>query len=158
MALGIGVMMAYSFASSFLQSKLEENNYDSMIQKYNNEANIYRLNAKNVRLNGALNEDVLRAQNRAYVANSRALAGENGMGESPTMMSSISNIAGALEQNVLNQRYKVESLAENYLYQANVLDANTRVLKNKKSNAFTRALLDAGISGLSYYNGGSYGI
>ena len=154
MAISVGAMMAYSFASSFLQTKLEENNYDDMIKKYDNEAQINRLNAKNIRLNGALNEDILRSQNRAYVANFRALAGENGMGESPTMVSRLSNLASSLEQNVLNERYKIESQAENYLYQANVFDANKRLMKKEKNNAFTRSLLDAGLASLNYKFGG----
>ena len=154
MSVSIGAMVAYNFASSFLQSKLEENEYDNLINRYGNEAYIYRLNARNIRMNGARNEDVLRAKNRAYVASSRALAGENGMGESPTTMSSISNAMSSLEQNVFDERYRIESEAENYLYQANVLDLNRRLLKKEKSNAFTRSLINAGLSSISSYMGG----
>lgn len=70
-----------NFASGFLKGKQEE--YEAKVQAKLalNNAAIYRKNAARVRLNGSLNEDMMRSQKRAAVASAAAAAGEAGMGE-----------------------------------------------------------------------------
>jgi hypothetical protein len=109
-------------------------------------ADVLRKNAYSVRAVGAKNEDVSRSQNRSYLANNRALAYEAGIGDSPTLMSSLATSANALEQNVLNDRYKIESEAENYLYQSRVASKNALELKKKYKNSFGSSLLNSAIN------------
>lgn len=68
-----------NFASGFLKGKQEE--YEAKVQAKLalNNAAIYRKNAARVRLNGSLNEDMMRSQKRAAVASAAAAAGEAGM-------------------------------------------------------------------------------
>lgn len=109
-----------------LKGKQEE--YEAKVQAKLalNNAAIYRKNAARVRLNGSLNEDMMRSQKRAAVASAAAAAGEAGMGESPTTTTALATTSAALEQNILNERYRVESEAENYLYQARLAEEQAR--------------------------------
>lgn len=145
MALGLGLAMGLNFASGFLNGVQSSNKYLQQSAIYQQQADIYRRNAALTRLNGARNEDILRAQNRAYLSRSRAAAGEAGMGESATMMSLLASSASALEQNVLDARMNVESEAENYLYQAALAEENNRIMRKKSKNAFRSGL----VSGIS---------
>ena len=71
-----------NFASGFLKGKQEE--YEAKVQAKLalNNAAIYRKNAARVRLNGSLNEDMMRSQKRAAVA-SAAGGGRSGHGRKP---------------------------------------------------------------------------
>ena len=135
-----------NFASGFLKGKQEE--YEAKVQAKLalNNAAIYRKNAARVRLNGSLNEDMMRSQKRAAVASAAAAAGEAGMGESPTT-------TAALEQNILNERYRVESEAENYLYQARLAEEQARQHKKAGKNKFMNSML----GGLTSSLGGLFG-
>lgn len=146
--MSLGLLFAtagINFASGFFRGVGESNAAYYKADDYNQQADILRKNAYLTRLNGARNEDVLRTQNRAYLSRATAAANETGMGESPTMMSAFATSLSMLEQNVLNERYKVESEAENYLYQANVASYNARQMRKKSRNAFRSSL----ISGIS---------
>ena len=70
-----------NFASGFLKGKQEE--YEAKVQAKLalNNAAIYRKNAARVRLNGSLNEDMMRSQKRAAVAS--AGGGRSGHGRKP---------------------------------------------------------------------------
>jgi len=142
MALGLGVIAAINFASSYLNGVKNRNQALQQANSYAQQADIFRQNAAKTRLNGALNEDVLRAQNRSYLSRGLAAAGEAGMAESPTLMSLLSTSASALEQNVLNQRYQTESEAENYLYQARVAEYNAHQNRKKSRNVFKSGLIN----------------
>ncbi len=147
MAYATAVVMGLNFASNFLKSEQGRQQYLAQAEIELQNAEILRQNAYMVRAVGSRNEDVSRAQNRAYLASNMAIAGEGGIGESPTLLSAITSSAMALEQNVLNDRYKVESQAENYLYQARVAEENARQLKKKSSNSFASSMLSS-VSGL----------
>ena len=141
-----------NFASGFLKGKQEE--YEAKVQAKLalNNAAIYRKNAARVRLNGSLNEDMMRSQKRAAVA-SAAAAGEAGMGESPTTTTALATTSAALEQNILNERYRVESEAENYLYQARLAEEQARQHKKAGKNKFMNSML----GGLTSSLGGLFG-
>lgn len=152
MALNIAVAMGLNFASGFLKGIGESNAAKVEAANYAQQAVIYQRNAAVTRINGARNEDVMRSQNRAYLANAAATAGEAGMGESPTMVSQLATSGAALEQNVLNQRYQTESEAENYLYQARVAEENARQAKKKSKNKFINGLVSGASSALLLLN------
>lgn len=141
-----------NFASRFLQGVADSHKAAVQAADYREQANIYRRNAALLRLNGAINEDIMRTQNRAYTARSSAAAGEAGMGESETFATALATTAAALEQNVLNARYQVESEAMNYLYQANVAEENARQLKKKGRNYFQNGLMNGMMGAFDMYN------
>ncbi len=138
-----------NFASGFLKGKEEQNQYEKKAQLALQNAQVYRQNAANIRLSGAQNEDALRSQKRATVASASAAAGEAGMGESPTTTTALATTSAALEQNILNERYRVESEAENYLYQAMVEEANAKQYRKEGQNRFSGNLLSGLSSSLS---------
>lgn len=145
MVLPIGMVMGLNFASDLLGGIAQSNQQRAQAQVYKQNAANLRHNAKQTRLLGAINEDILRAQNRASVARSAAALSEAGMGESATAATALAGSASALEQNVLNNRYQTESEAENYLYQARLAEANARAAKRKSKNLFNSGLIN-GIS------------
>ena len=147
--LELGALAAAQFASNFLQGLQQSNQAKRQSVYYQQQGNIYRQNAAMTRLNGALNEDISRAKNRAYMARAAAAGGEAGMAESPTFVSAMSTTASALEQNVLNQRYQTESAAENYLYQARVAEENARVMRKNSRHAFRSDLINGITSAFS---------
>jgi len=132
---------AMSFASGFLNGLSDSSSAKSAVKQYQQEAAMYRSKAAQARLAGALAEDAARAQNRAALAEKSALLGEAGMGESPTTTTALTTTAVNLEQNVLNQRYQVESEAENYLYMARVADYNASAAKKKSKKRFQNAFM-----------------
>lgn len=138
-----------NFASGFLKGKEEQNQYEKKAQLALQNAQVYRQNAANIRLSGAQNEDALRSQKRATVASASAAAGEAGMSESPTTTTALATTSAALEQNILNERYRVESEAENYLYQAMVEEANAKQYRKEGQNRFSGNLLSGLSSSLS---------
>ena len=146
MAYTVAMMYGAKFVSNFLKSEYETKQYLLEADQELQNAEVLRKNAYSVRSVGARNEDVSRLQNRAYLASNRAIAYEAGIGESPTLMSSLATSASALEQNVLYDRYKIESEAENYLYQARVSEENARQLKKKYKNSFGSSLLNSAIN------------
>lgn len=146
-----------NFASRFLQGIGESNQAKTALQIYANQADIYRQNAARTRLIGAYNEDMMRAQNRAYTAKARAAAGEAGMGESETFATALAHTASGLEQNVLNARYQTESEAMNYLYQAAIADENARQMKKKSRHRFQNALINGIYGAMNIYSGGLNG-
>lgn len=145
MVLPIGMVMGLNFASGLLGGIQKSNQANAQAQVYKQNAANFRKNAVQTRFAGAVNEDILRAQNRANLSRSNTALNEAGMGESPTAATALASAASAMEQNVLDARYKTESEAENYLYQARVADANARAAKRKARNAFRSGL----ISGIS---------
>lgn len=134
-----------NFASGFLKGKETENAYAQQAQLARQNAAVYRQNASNVRLRGSLNEDAMRSQKRASLATASASAGEAGIGESPTTATALATTSSTLEQNILNERYRVESEAENYLYQARVQEEQAKQYKKAGGNQFMSSML----SGLS---------
>ena len=146
MAYTVAMMYGAKFVSNFLKSENEAKQYLLEADQELQNAEVLRKNAYSVRSAGARNEDISRLQNRAYLASNRAIAYEAGIGESPTLMSSLATSASALEQNVLYDRYKIESEAENYLYQARINEENARQLKKKYKNSFGSSLLNSAIN------------
>lgn len=146
MSLGLlGVAMGVNFARGFLSGVQDSNTAAYSAADYAKQAEMLNQNAATVRLNGAINEDIMRSKNRAYISSGTAAANEAGMGESPTMMTYLSQANYLLEQNVLSERYKVESEAENYLYQARVMAHNAHKMRKKSGGAFRNGLIN-GIS------------
>lgn len=145
----IAAKIGAGFANGFLKSIQSTQEAKAQAQVYANQAALYRQNAKNSRLTGSLNEDMMRSQQRAVLAQGSAAAGEAGMGESPTAMKSLATAAGALEQNILNSRYQVESEAENYLYQAAIADENARQMRKKAKHGVVKAMVGGTISAFS---------
>ena len=155
--LELGALAAAQFASGFLQGVQQSNQAKRQSYYYQQQGNVYRQNAAITRLKGAINEDVSRAKNRAYLSRAVAAGGEAGMAESPTFTSALSSTASALEQNVLNQRYQTEVEAENYLYQARIAEENARIMRRNSGHAFRNGLISGitsafGISATSGYN------
>ena len=143
MAYNIAVIAGLKFASNMLKSEQERQQYLTMVETELNNAEILKRNAFSVRAVGAMNEDIARSKNRAYIANNSAIVGEAGISESPTTMSALATSANALEQNVLNERFRIESEAENYLYQARIAESNAEQLKKKYYNSFGSSLLSS---------------
>lgn len=143
MAVSAGLIIGLKMASGFLRSMRNSQQYKVMAEEELQNAELLRQNAYITRVSGARNEDISRAKNRAYIASNSAIAGEAGMGESPTTMTSLAYSAKVMEQNVLNDRYMVESEAENYLYQARIKEENARMLSKKYKNSFGSSLLSS---------------
>ncbi len=137
---------AAGFASGFLKSLNDTKTYKAQAKMYEQQAALYRRNAKNTRLTGSLNENMMRSQQRATLAQSSAASGEAGMGYSPTAAKSLATSAGALEQNILNERYQVESEAENYLYMAAVAEENARQMRKKSKHSFGKSVIGGALS------------
>ncbi|MBR5599032.1 MAG: hypothetical protein IKW39_03230 [Alphaproteobacteria bacterium] len=152
MAYNLALIVGLKIAAGFLKSEQERQQYKAMAAQELQNAEILRENAYLTRVSGAKNEDISRAQNRAFIASNMAIASEAGMAESPTTMTNLAMTASVLEQNVLNNRFKVESEAENYLYQARVNEENARVLKKKYKNSFASSLLSSVSLGLMEMN------
>ena len=93
------------------------------------------------------------AKVQAKLALNNAAAGEAGMGESPTTTTALATTSAALEQNILNERYRVESEAENYLYQARLAEEQARQHKKAGKNKFMNSML----GGLTSSLGGLFG-
>lgn len=152
LALATGVGGAFQ-----LLKKRNEEKYDTSAYRQN--ALEYRHKALVTRQQGAMAEDRIRYQNRANLARQSATQGEAGMGESPTTLLALATSATQMEQNALDQRYQTETAAQNYLYQANIADAQRKMLKKKNNNAFMTSFLDSfssaltGTGGLGGING-----
>lgn len=153
MAIGLatGLAMGANFASDFLKSRSDGDAYMAQSGAYQQDAALYRRNARIARLTGAYNEDIYRAQQRAVRASGAAAAGEAGVGESPTTVTALMTTYNALEQNILSARFQVESEAENYLYQARVADENARQAKKKAKHKYKGAFLSGVSSVLSVF-------
>jgi hypothetical protein len=140
-----------NFASEFLKGSNEAHQYKMAGANYEQQAQLYRRNAHISRLKGSLNENNIRSQKRAYMAQANASAGEVGMAESPTMATALATTSASYEQNILNRRYEVETEAENYLYQARIADENARQMKKKSRHSFRNSLIKGISSGLNSY-------
>ncbi len=145
MTWGVALAAGVNFAAGFLKSRSEGDAYRVQAANYQQDAALYRRNARLARQAGAYNEDVSRAQQRAVRAMGAAAAGEAGMGESATTATALMTTYNAFEQNILAARYQVESEAENYLYQARVADENARQMKKKAKHKYRSSIL-GGIS------------
>lgn len=141
-----------NFASGFLRGTQESQQYEKAAANYRQQAQLYRKNAHISRLKGSLNEDNMRSQKRAYLAQASASSGEAGMADSPTMATSLATSSSAYEQNILNRRYEVESEAENYLYQARIADENARQMKKKSRHSFNNGLVGGISSALNSFD------
>lgn len=148
----LAINAGLGFVSGFLKGYRNTQAARQQASVYAYEAQAYRRNAARVYAAGALNEDILRSGQRATVSKGAAAAGEAGMGESPTTVAALATTYGALEQNILNQRYEMSSEAENYLYQARIADENQRQMKKKARHAFGSALISGISGGLGAYN------
>lgn len=114
-------------------------------EAYNANADILRRNARQVRLEGARNEDIQRAENRQQLAETRALMGEMGISDSATAIGALAQNAANAEQNALNIRYQTETAARNYMQQAS--DMNFYAKQGK--NAFRMSLLSGAANGVA---------
>lgn len=139
-----------AFTSSFLNGVNDYNIAKAQAQSYKQQAETYRRNAQILRRKVSLNEDFMRAQKRASLAENSASLSEAGMGESPTTISHLATTSSALEQNILNERYAVETEAENYLYQSRVALANAKKVKSKGRNSFASNFVGGLSSGFNY--------
>ena len=114
-------------------------------------ADILRQNAARKRLETAINEDTLRAQNRQTLAKNIAASIEQGMGNSATTVGVLGQDAANLEQNALNLRYEGLSAAEGMDIQADYYNVQGKAAKRAGKNAFTMSLLRAPLSFASGY-------
>ena len=150
--LGIAGAVALNFASGLMKGAKQSKDYKAQALSLEQQASIYRRNAALLRRNGARNEDILRSSNRARLSQTAAAAGEAGMGESATFATGLATTAAALEQNVLNERYQTESNAENYLYEARLLDENAKLARKSAKRSFSNGLISGIGSALSSVN------
>ncbi len=114
-------------------------------------AGILEQNARQTRLEGALNEDVQRRQNRQELSKLRAAMGEMGIGDSATAIGSLAQDASNAEQNALNIRYKTETAANSILQQASDLRFNAKQTKKQGKNAFFMGMLSGAANGYGAY-------
>lgn len=142
----LAIKAAAGFANGFAKSLKATQEAKAQQKMYEQQAEIFRMNARSTRRVGAMNEDAQRSHARSSLAQGTAAAGEAGMGSSATTMTALATAAGALGQNILNARYEVESEAENYLYQAAIADENARQMKKKAKHRFAKAVM-GGVSG-----------
>ena len=140
-----------AFTSSFLSGLGTYNQAKAQASSYKQQAEIYRRNAQILRHKGALNEDMLRSKKRASLAQSYAALGEVGMSESPTTISHLATTSNALEQNILNERYAVETEAENYLYQSMLSLGKAKQAKSSGRNAFVSSMVSGLSSGFNQF-------
>lgn len=140
-----------AFTSSFLSGLGAYNQAKAQAKSYKQQAEIYRRNAQILRQKGALNEDMMRAQKRASLAQNSAALGEAGMSESPTTVTHLATTSSALEQNILNDRYAMETEAENYLYQSALSLSKAKQVKSKGRNAFATSMVSGLNSGLGQF-------
>lgn len=139
-------MAAIAFTSSAVKGYEAYNQAKGQAKAYRQQADVLLSNAEQTRLEGSLNEDTIRSQNRQTLSEVRALAGENGMADSATTVNSIAQTAAAGEQNALNLRYKTETEANNYLQAASDAQFLAKETKRQGKNAFYMGLLQ-GVTG-----------
>lgn len=120
-----------SAAMKFATKLGEKDAYREQAAAQMQQAAVYRRNAMIVRQNGSLKENSMRSEKRATVASMSAMAGENGMGESPTTVTALATVSAGMENNILYDRFRGESEAENYLYQARIAEEQASNLKKK---------------------------
>ena len=94
-------IMAAAAATSAIASGIEQHNQlKGQSKALNQQAKLLEQQEKRTRLEGSLNEDAQRAQNRQAMANSRAMMGEMGIGDSVTAVNVLAQDAANAEQNV----------------------------------------------------------
>lgn len=112
-------------------------------------AEILKRNAKQARLEGVVNEDIQRSQNRQELSSARAAMGELGMGGSATTVGLLGQEAAIGEQNALNERYGYETEANRYIADANLEKYYGKQAQKQGNNAFYMGLLAGANSGAS---------
>lgn len=121
-------------------------------KSYKEEARRLKENAAQTYMEGSINEDRTREQNRQTLSKMRAAIGEMGMSESATAIGSLSQDAAAAEQNALDIRYKTNTEANNYIQAASDSKFMSKQARTQGKNKFVMNLLQgAGNSVATYY-------
>lgn len=144
-------LMALAAASATAAGIEQQNQLKGQAKQLKQQANALDEQASRTRLEGSLNEDVQRAQNRQAMSASRALMGEMGIGDSITATGVLAQDAANAEQNALNMRYKTESEAANYQQQAGNARFGAAQAKKQARRAFYMGLLQGGANAFSTY-------
>lgn len=144
-----GVMGGLAAAQTVIGGYQAYRQGKAQAEAYNANADILRRNARQVRLEGALNEDIQRAENRQQLSKTRALMGEMGIADSATAIGSLAQDAANAEQNALNIRYQTETAARNYMQQASDMNFYAKQAKKQGKNAFRMSLLSGAAKGIA---------
>lgn len=146
-----GVMGMVAGATTVLRGYQAYQQGKAEAQAYDANADILRQNAAQIRLEGAINEDVQRNQNRQQLSATRALMGEMGIADSATAIGALAQDAANAEQNVLSRRYQTESTARNYVQQAGDMNFYAKQAKRQGKNAFRMSLLSGAANGVGAF-------
>lgn len=144
-------MMVMAAASAVAAGIEQSKQLKGQAKALDQQARVADANASRTRLEGSLNEDVQRAQNRQAMSASRALMSEMGMSESATSTGVLAQDAANAEQNALNIRYKTESEARNYDQQASDARFGAGQARKQARRAFYMGLLQGGADAFSTY-------
>lgn len=150
MAVTVAVISAAMAAASAVAGGIQAKQAGEAEKKasdYN--AEILKRNAKQARLEGTLNEDAQRSQNRQELSSARAAMGELGMSDSQTTTGLLAQEAAIGEQNAINQRYGYETEANRYMADANLEKYYGKQAQRQGRNAFYMGLLSGASSALS---------
>lgn len=146
-----GVMAGLSVAGGIVNGIKGYQQAKSEASAMKANARILEQNARQTRLEGALNEDVQRSQNRQELSKLRAAMGEMGIAESATAIGSLAQDAANAEQNALNIRYKTETEANNLIQQASDLRYGAKQMKKKARNRFFTGMLQGASGGFGTF-------
>ena len=144
-----GVMGGLAAAQTVIGGDQAYRQGKAQAEAYNANADILRRNARQVRLEGSLNEDIQRAENRQQLSKTRALMGEMGISDSATAIGALAQDAANAEQNALNIRYQTETAARNYMQQASDMNFYAKQAKKQGKNAFRMSLLSGAANGIA---------
>lgn len=144
-----GVMGGLAAAQTVIGGYQAYRQGKAQAEAYNANADILRRNARQVRLEGSLNEDIQRAENRQQLSKTRALMGEMGISDSATAVGALAQDAANAEQNALNIRYQTETAARNYMQQASDMNFYAKQAKKQGKNAFRMSLLSGAANGIA---------
>lgn len=139
----VAAMAAQSY-SNYQQAKAE-----SKTMKAN--AEVLKNNARQARLEGAINEDRQRQANRQAISKMRNMMGEAGIGDSQTAIGSLAQDASSAEQNALDIRYKTETSANALLQQSLNYGAEAKNTNRQGRNQFYTGMLSSVIGGFGAY-------
>lgn len=147
-------IMAAAAATSAIASGIEQHNQlKGQSKALKQQARLLEQQEKRTRLEGSLNEDAQRAQNRQAMANSRAMMSEMGIGDSVTAINVLAQDAANAEQNALNMRYRTDTEAANYQQQAGDARFGAKQAKKQARRAFYMGLLQGGADAFKTYAG-----
>lgn len=146
------IMGAITAASTAMKGYSQYQQGKATAKGYREQAKRIADNESQLRLEGAINEDRTREQNRQAISGMRAMLGEMGMEGSETATASLSQDIASAEQNALDLRYRVNTEANNLAQASSDASFMAKETKKNARNQFYMSLIQGVGDGMgSYY-------